>query len=257
MSPVRQAIEVFHLLFLRQLGTRVPKSLFVLKGGCNLRFFFGSIRYSEDMDFDVQTIARETLRKNVETILKSRAFSTILQVQRLALARWSAPKQTDTVQRWKLRLQLLGREQDAPTKIEFSRRRIDPGALFEPLDGQLVQQYRLSPILASHYGKNRALVQKVSALAHRSETQARDVFDLKLLLDAGAVLLLEGGKSKNELDLACARALSARALSVSFDEFQAQVVAYLPPEWQEYYSAPGAWDQLQEQVVEVLRRGVR
>ena len=119
---VPKAVELFHLLFLQQLGTRVAKSLCVLKGGCNLRFFFGSIRYSEDMDFDVQTIARDTLRKNVETILKSPAFARILQVHRLALGHWSAPKQTDTVQRWKLRLQLLGGEQEAPTKIEFSRR---------------------------------------------------------------------------------------------------------------------------------------
>lgn len=246
MIAVRQAIEVFHLLFLQQLATRVPKNLCVLKGGSNLRFFFGSIRYSEDMDFDVQTIARDTLRKNVETILKAPAFSKILQVHRLAIESWSAPKQTDTVQRWKLRLRLVGGEQEAPTKIEFSRRGIDPGALFEPIDGQLIQQYRLSPILASHYGKNTALLQKVSALAHRSETQARDVFDLKLLIDARAALTDEN--LENEIDLAC-----ERALSVSFDEFRAQVVAYLPSEWQDYYGSRDAWNQLQEQVVNVLR----
>ena len=42
----RQAIEIFHLLFMAQLGRRVDKSLFALKGGCNLRFFLRSIRHS-------------------------------------------------------------------------------------------------------------------------------------------------------------------------------------------------------------------
>jgi predicted nucleotidyltransferase component of viral defense system len=52
----RQTIEIFHLLFLRAFGARVDKSLFALKGGCNLRFFFKSVRYSEDMDLDIRTM---------------------------------------------------------------------------------------------------------------------------------------------------------------------------------------------------------
>src|SRR4051812_12673748 len=162
MIELLQAVERFHLLLLSQLGIRVPKNLCVLKGGCNLRFFLGSIRYSEDIDFDVQTVARETLRKNVNAILESKSFNTILRSQRLAIVEWSAPKQTDTVQRWKVRIELVGSEQAAPTKIEFSRRRIDPGALLEPVNGQLVAAYGLSPILANHYGKETAFLQKVS-----------------------------------------------------------------------------------------------
>lgn len=226
----------------------MPKNLCVLKGGCNLRFFLRSLRYSEDMDFDVQTVSRETLEKNVETIIESPAFTRILQVHSIAIREWSAPKQTNTVQRWKLRLDVAGAG-ETPTKIEFSRRGIDEGAIFEPVDGQLLQQYRLAPILASHYPRDVALAQKVEALALRTETQARDVFDLKLLIDAGATLLRK--KEAKET-----RAVAAdRALSITFDEFQAQVVAYLPPEWQEYYGTRDAWNGLQEQVVDVLTGG--
>lgn len=50
----RVAVEQFHLLFLEQLGKVVDKQLTALKGGCNLRFFLKSIRYSEDMDIDIQ-----------------------------------------------------------------------------------------------------------------------------------------------------------------------------------------------------------
>jgi len=49
----RQTIEMFHLVFLRALAAKgEDKSLFALKGGCNLRFFFQSVRYSEDIDID-------------------------------------------------------------------------------------------------------------------------------------------------------------------------------------------------------------
>jgi predicted nucleotidyltransferase component of viral defense system len=249
MVEVLQAVERFHLLLLSQLGARIPKNLCVLKGGCNLRFFLGSIRYSEDIDFDVQTVAPQTLRKNVDTILDSSGFATILLSQRLAITNWSAPKQTDTVQRWKVRIQLAESGQEAPTKVEFSRRRIDPGAVVEPVNAQLTGAYRLSPILANHYGKETAFLQKVSALAHRSETQARDVFDLKFLIDAGA-------KPGTDKKLAAEFSLAIeRALSISFSEFKAQVVAYLPPEWQEFYGEAKTWDQLQEQVVDALSKG--
>ena len=48
----------------------MAKHLYAVKGGCNLRFFFKSIRYSKDLDLDVHTTAKETLRKNVNQILK-------------------------------------------------------------------------------------------------------------------------------------------------------------------------------------------
>ncbi|MBI4028057.1 MAG: nucleotidyl transferase AbiEii/AbiGii toxin family protein [Verrucomicrobia bacterium] len=62
-------IERFHLLFLRLLAQQLPGNLWALKGGCNLRFFYPSLRYSEDLDFDVQTIARETLQSKIQKIL--------------------------------------------------------------------------------------------------------------------------------------------------------------------------------------------
>src|SRR5438034_6483313 len=97
-----QAVEQFHLLFLVQLGARIDKKLYSLKGGCNLRFFWKSIRYSQDIDFDVHTIDRETLRKNVNRILKDTGFRRILTPHKIEILQFSEPKQTDTTQRWKV-----------------------------------------------------------------------------------------------------------------------------------------------------------
>ena len=63
MLNIRQLTEYFHLIFLDYLGRKIDKRLYTLKGGCNLRFYFKSFRYSEDIDFDVQIINSATLRK--------------------------------------------------------------------------------------------------------------------------------------------------------------------------------------------------
>ncbi len=53
MYSVRQKREVFHFLFLEKLLKVSDPKLYILKGGVNLRFFFHSPRYSEDMGIAV------------------------------------------------------------------------------------------------------------------------------------------------------------------------------------------------------------
>ena len=119
----RQIVELFHLHFVRLLCAGADKDRFGIKGGCNLRFFFESVRYSEDIDFDVHTIARESLQKNVNQILSAPGFSRILRSSKIELGQISEPKQTDTTQRWKVHARVDGSPADLPTKIEFSRRK--------------------------------------------------------------------------------------------------------------------------------------
>ena len=52
-----QIREVFHFYFLDRLLKLSDPGLYILKGGVNLRFFFMSPRYSEDMDIDVLDLA--------------------------------------------------------------------------------------------------------------------------------------------------------------------------------------------------------
>jgi len=244
----RQVVELFQLLFLRQLGSRVDKGFLVLKGGCNLRFFFKSIRYSEDLDLDIRTMARETLRKNVNQILQSPAFAQILRAHRLSITHASDAKQSGTTQRWKLGIRSEETGLEMPTRIEFSRRRLDKGILFEPVDPEVIHAYRLSPLLISHYSRETAFAHKVEVLAHRRETQARDVFDLKVLLDAGVQPEHVAQTVRTDLDQACRNAMTLR-----FRDFKGQVVAFLAPEFQEFYSSMDAWRALQDAVVQKLR----
>src|SRR5260370_35305457 len=89
------ALEQFHLLFLAQLGTRLDKKLYALKGGCNLRFFWRNVRYSDDIDFDVHIIAKQTLQKNVNQILNPPGFRRILSSLRTDIPSISDSKQTE------------------------------------------------------------------------------------------------------------------------------------------------------------------
>lgn len=240
-----QAVEQFHLLFLAHLGARVDKKLYALKGGCNLRFFWKSIRYSQDIDFDVHTIAKGTLQKNVNRILKDPGFSRILTAHKLAIIQFSQPKQTDTTQRWKVHVR-SGASAPLPTKVEFARRKFSRGLLFEPVDPEIVRAYNLRPTFASHYDLETAFAQKIEALIGRSETQARDIFDLAHLADRGAT----GARLKR--DRKVLTMVRDNVLSVPFVQFKSQVVAFLPAEYGDYYGKEPTWETLQEKVINLL-----
>ena len=244
-SP-RQCVELFHLVFLRALVAKgEDKGLIALKGGCNLRFYFGSIRYSEDIDFDVGVIGQDTLKNKVERILKAPLVLTPLRSHGIEVTDFSSPKQTRTTQRWKVGLRAAGIEFPLRTKIEFSRRAAIEGAVFEAIERRILQTYGLMPSLATHYSLRAAIAQKVQALAGRTEPQARDVFDLGLLLsrpDARDVQF----ESPQELHLETA---ITNAIAISFDEYRSNVVAYLEPDQAAPYEAPSAWEVMQDAVV--------
>ena len=241
-----QYVEQFHLLFLDQLGRKVDKRYFALKGGCNLRFFLKSIRYSEGMDLDVQTVPRALLQDKVGMILDSKPFRQILQVRDIQIAQWTEPKQTDTTQRWKLILHTTGSATSLPTKIEFSRRGMQDESRFEPVDPELIRSYRLAPIMASHYPIDIAYCQKVGALANRTLTQARDVFDLNLLINSGAKKELPDEWEK------CRRKALENVMSVTFATFKSQVLAYLTEEYRAQYDSDSVWETMQLTVAEAL-----
>ena len=244
MRSQRQIIEIFHLLFLRAFGARVEKSLFVVKDGCNLRFFLKSIRYSEDLDLDIHTMSVGTLRNNVSRLLQAPSFAQALRGQGIEIARTSLPKQTETTQRWKLSLRVRESGAEVPTKIEFSRRGLDVGTAVELVDAEIIRTYRLYPVIVQHYSMHAAFAQKVSALALRDQVQSRDVFDLKLLLDArGAALPLPATAAAHRT------AAIENALAVDYDAFAGQVLAFLEPEYQKHFGNRKVWDELQQQVV--------
>lgn len=240
---------MFHLVFLRALVAKGDdKGLIALKGGCNLRFYFSSVRYSEDIDFDVVVLAKETLKNKVDRLLRSPLVLAPLKTRGVEVVDTSTPKQTDTTQRWKAGLRVSGLDVPIRTKIEFSRRDAFDGAAFEATHREVLRPYGLTPILATHYTTHAAITQKIHALAGRTEPQARDVFDLGHLLaqpDAEGLLLSD----RQRLWIPGAM---ERAIGISFDEYVAKVVAYLDADQADLFRDRSAWDAMQEAVVSRL-----
>lgn len=245
ITPKMQ-VEVFHLLFLQQFSSQIASTLYAIKGGCNLRFFFDSVRYSEDLDIDVLTIQKHTLENKVNKILRSRTFLKLLQEYAIHRIIFSSSKQTHTTQRWKL--QLWGNF-DLPlnTKIEFSRRHEKYAGELGNVTLKICQQYHLAPTRLSHYGIHDAIAQKISALAHRSQTQARDIFDLYHLLHIA---------SPEKLDIT--QHIKNTALSVlqsiCFTDYQSQVIHFLESDKQKIFDSKNYWDEMSAQVRHYLEK---
>lgn len=247
---VRQSVELFHLHFLRQLCSGPDRARFTLKGGCNLRFFFGSIRYSEDMDLDVSLMSKGTLRNKVDRLLASPALRLPLKTVGITLLDVTAPKQTETTQRWKLGLGMAGHSASPRTKVEFSRRErseADEEAI-ENMPAELPRAYGLPPPVVNHYLARAAISQKIQALIGRPQTQARDVFDLQLLRSRSKGPLFVDDKLRAELPMAI-----DRVLSLSYDDYLSQVVAYLAPDQVAATKDRRVWDAMQLEVVELLQ----
>ena len=246
----RSAVEIFHLQFLRQLASGTDRTHFTLKGGCNLRFFFGSIRYSEDLDLDVTVVAQETLKRKVDRLLQSPALGLPLRAHQMIITDVSAPKQTETTQRWKLGLSVAGYATPLRTKVEFSRRAQPVSAadtVVESADRELARSYAMLAPVARHYRAAAALVQKVQALVGRPEAQARDVFDLQLLHTRLATLPELEPLLKSKLAFA-----ADRVMSLTYDDYQGQVFAYLAPEHTAPFAGRRAWEEMQAEVLQLL-----
>ena len=97
---IRECIELFHLIFLGQLSRKLDQNCYALKGGCNLKFYCKSIRYSEDIDFDVQIVNQTTLANKVRRLFESTQLAMALRAKDITLSGVSEPKQTLTTQRW-------------------------------------------------------------------------------------------------------------------------------------------------------------
>ncbi len=202
------------------------------------------------MDFDVQELSTEDLRSRVNRVLETKAFRQNLAVRKMEIEHVTESKQTQTTQRWKFGLLTPAAPQPVPTKIEFSRRAPFSDAVLESVDPVLLRTVGLPSVLVSHYAAGPAWRQKVGALAHRTVTQARDVFDLHLLLASGAVAAVRDNVGLSPEVL---REAEKRCLGVRFEEFKGQVLSYLATEQQPAYDAPGLWEEIVLKVAEALR----
>lgn len=246
-----QLREIFHLQFLKQLSRQVDSEYYALKGGTNLRFFFGSFRYSEDMGLDVSNIRVEILKSLVMEILRSPSFIDSLRsfgIRRIVPPDMVKAKQTETTQRFKLHL-LTAAEEDLFTKIEFSRRGCKGSIQVHPVSNEILRVYQMAPLLLSHYDIDAALWQKVAALAGRSVVQARDIFDLHILIPQQRKELIKHIEPAD-------RKIIVKAIdniySIGYHQFRDTVISYLSPGEARIYDSSSVWDDIKLKTAQFL-----
>ena len=220
------------------LGSRLDPARYVLKGGANLRYFFASERYSEDIDLDLIRPVPWSLEDQVDAALGSPALRSLLSIGGLVLAEHTGAKQTETTHRWKIGIQAPGDSALVRSKVEFSNRDGEGDYTLAPLPDAVVAPYALRPPSIQHYDAATATAQKVAALAGRPQTQARDVFDLELLLRRQPL-------AKSSLDAALLEAAVERALEQDYAAFRDQVLPFLESDAADLVASPGAWEQIQ------------
>ncbi|MEA2015911.1 MAG: nucleotidyl transferase AbiEii/AbiGii toxin family protein [Actinomycetota bacterium] len=244
-----QQREVFHLEFLRWFGRKTDPGHYSLKGGVNMRFFFGSIRYSEDMDLDLSDVRVDVIQDIVLNILGNQDFVDNLRpygIRRISMPDMIKAKQTETTQRFKVHLITFAGE-DLFTKVEFSRRGLEDGIEVNAIPDPILRAYKLIPIIIPHYNAVSSVMQKIYALASRPAVQARDIFDLYILSskysrsEIGKLRILK----KDKLEKAY-----KNLFSVTFEQFRDSVVLFLASEEQVRYNSTLIWDEMKLRIAD-------
>lgn len=250
-----QAVEIAeacHLAYLNALHASLDARAVALKGGGNLRFFLGSLRYSEDIDLDVLSPDHRAVSERIERAFASPTLRKLLASVGLEMTRCNPQERTATKERWKIGVTPVGTTLETATKVEFSYRdyALAEYVVIESVPDQVVLPYAPlpSPVIG-HYLPRGAVIQKVTALNDRRHTQPRDVFDLDHLFRKFPDAPASGLVPASVIDGAI-----VRVFELPYDHYLAKVVSFLDPAVAPSFESQDVWGRMQVRVVETLER---
>jgi predicted nucleotidyltransferase component of viral defense system len=176
-----QVAESFHLAFLQALGTRASLTAWALKGGGNLRFFFPSDRFSEDIDLDTLDMEPWVFQERVDQTLTSDLLKRTLGVLGSMLEYVNPKERSETKSKWVIGVRHQSETDLVYTQIEVSHRAYPYRDFIkvEPVTPAAIAPYAaaLRRPTFGHYLPRAAIAQKIDALWGRDVRQPRDVFD--------------------------------------------------------------------------------
>ena len=250
MRPVEIA-ESCQLVLLQALATRVDPAAWALKGGANLRFFYASERFSEDVDLDTFDIEPWAFQDRVDQTLASDLIKRTLGILGSRIDYVNAKERSETKSKWVLGVRHPSEQEPVYTQIEVSHREYPYRAFakVEPVPGAAVDRYAAAvrrPIFG-HYLPRGAIAQKIDALAGRDIRQPRDVFDLDILFRAAPDALARGDVDASSLQVAI-----TRTFEIGYDEYRAKVLSFIERDALPIYEPVVAWEAMQMAVIERL-----
>jgi len=251
------AREAFHTVLLREMVARLKQGAFVLKGGVNLRLFFGNVRYSQDIDFDLDPSARQPLSQLLRQLLADREFGLRLKELGIRGVHYGGRPHKDSTAtlRFKLGIEIPGGIV-LPTRIEASLRDRPEAedVVVDTADERVVREYLREsdgPLLIPHYHWMPSIRQKIAALGLRRTVRARDVFDLHVLAH-GRISEIDLGALRRSVPTQVLQAAHSRALEISYQEFADQVLTFLDEADRLEYENEDTWLRIQLFVAELL-----
>ena len=84
-------IEAFQAAFLEVATATLPVAEYAVKGGVNMRFFFGSVRSSKDMDFDYVGDRFTAWEDRINALFDGRALDRLLRLRGIRIAPRDVP----------------------------------------------------------------------------------------------------------------------------------------------------------------------
>ena len=211
-----------------------------------------SPRRSADLDLDYLGRKFGPFAERMDELLVSRQLSELLRLRDIEL-RFGGhrAKDTETVKRWKFQLARPGME-TASSKIEFSNRGTTAAPALEQMDAELARRLGGVPARIKHYLPPDAIEQKIRALADRSTTEPRDVFDLDHLFRQYPDALAQSRPDPKKT-----LAAKERAIDIPYDDYKTLVVEFLEEDIVVLYGTEPAWSDMVLRVVERLEEKLR
>ena len=243
--------ESFHLAFLQALATRANLTAWALKGGGNLRFFYLSDRFSEDIDLDTFDIEPWAFQERVDQALASDLLKRTLGILGSRIEYVNPKERSETKSKWVIGIRHQSETDPVYTQIEVSHRAYPYQGFVkvEPVSPAAIAPFAAAlrrPAFA-HYLPGAAIAQKVDALRGREVRQPRDVFDLDVLFRVAPAAVVRG-----DIDAAHLRAAITRVIEIGYDEFRAKVLSFIEPAMLPLYEPVEAWEGMQMTVLERL-----
>lgn len=253
--------EAVHAIMLQELTKMVHETAVILKGGVNLRLFFGSPRYSEDMDLDGDPSASMVIRETIVGLFENRGFLTKLrQVGIRELDPGEGPnKDTETTFRYKFGVVTGGIRYGTKVEVSYREPSEPDQVAVEPADVTVVEPY-LGPgaeLVIPHYKRDSAVRQKIIALGGRANVQARDVFDLHVLApseEEGSKLI---GFLADSIESSKLREAHERAFEISYNAYRGQVMEFLSDDLRDRFDSHETWDELRLRAVHLIDRAIK
>lgn len=171
------ARDMLQARILSAMFDHAAKKELALKGGLAMRAAHGSHRFTKDIDLQS---GPDTPMPRVKSIVEN-AVKAALEVGILENVTITAPKQTETVQRWKVNGTIVGGGSQVNLTVEVSRRGMPPAKAISSIVYAPAGE-GLKAVSMEVYSPTAIAASKVDCLLNPNRAAPRDVYDLYQLI---------------------------------------------------------------------------